>query len=142
MVHVRSCRKLGRHGRAHGRDRFGRLDIVVNNAAGNFLVPAEDLRPKGFKTVIEIDTVGTCAGAGPRGEIPAHAHRRPPRSRAVPSALPAGRPGVFNICHAAFPELKKSGDALIINISATLHYGATWYQVHASAAKAAIDRCV
>jgi len=43
--------------------------------------------------------------------------------------------------HAAFPELKKSGDALILNISATLHYGATWYQVHASAAKAAIDRC-
>jgi len=48
--------------------------------------------------------------------------------------------GVYNMSHAAFPELKKSGDALIINISATLHYGATWYQVHASAAKAAIDR--
>ena len=47
---------------------------------------------------------------------------------------------MFNICNAAFAELKKSGDALIINISATLHYGATWYQVHASAAKAAIDR--
>jgi hypothetical protein len=44
------------------------------------------------------------------------------------------------MCHAAFPELKRTGDALVINISATLHYGATWYQVHASAAKAAIDR--
>ena len=44
------------------------------------------------------------------------------------------------MCNAAFEELKKSGDAIVINISATLHYGATWYQVHASAAKAAIDR--
>ena len=29
---------------------FGRLDILVNAAAGNFLVPAEDLSPKGFRT--------------------------------------------------------------------------------------------
>ena len=42
-------------------------------------------------------------------------------------------------CWSSFPELKKSGDGVIINISATLHHGATWYQSHASAAKAAID---
>jgi NAD(P)-dependent dehydrogenase (short-subunit alcohol dehydrogenase family) len=30
--------------------RFGRLDILVNNAAGNFLCPAKDLTPNGFKT--------------------------------------------------------------------------------------------
>jgi hypothetical protein len=41
-----------------GGGRYGRLDILVNNAAGNFLVPAEDLRPKGFRTVLEIDTIG------------------------------------------------------------------------------------
>ena len=29
---------------------FGRLDILVNNAAGNFLVAAEDLSPNGFRT--------------------------------------------------------------------------------------------
>ena len=28
---------------------------------------------------------------------------------------------------------------MIVNISATLHYGATWYQAHACAAKAAVD---
>lgn len=27
----------------------------------------------------------------------------------------------------------------MLNISATLHYGATWFQAHASAAKAAVD---
>jgi hypothetical protein len=42
-------------------------------------------------------------------------------------------------CRAAFEELKKSGDAIIINISMTLHYGATWWQSHACAAKAAVD---
>ena len=37
---------------------FGRLDILVNSAAGNFLCPAEDLSVNGFKTVMEIDAVG------------------------------------------------------------------------------------
>ena len=37
--------------------------------------------------------------------------------------------GTFNMSRAAFAALKSSGDAAIINISATLHYGATWYQV-------------
>ena len=40
-------------------DRFGRIDVVVNGAAGNFLAPAAALSSNGFKTVMEIDTVGT-----------------------------------------------------------------------------------
>lgn len=43
--------------------------------------------------------------------------------------------GTFNMSRAAFAALKSSGDAIIINISMTLHYGATWWQAHASAAK-------
>lgn len=31
-------------------ERFGKLDILVNAAAGNFLIPAEDLSPNGFRT--------------------------------------------------------------------------------------------
>ncbi|MFS8034706.1 putative 2,4-dienoyl-CoA reductase ((2E)-enoyl-CoA-producing) [Helianthus anomalus] len=38
--------------------QFGKLDILVNAAAGNFLVPSEDLSPNGFRTVIDIDAVG------------------------------------------------------------------------------------
>ncbi|KAK2654350.1 hypothetical protein Ddye_014206 [Dipteronia dyeriana] len=90
---------------------FGRLDILVNAAAGNFLVPAEDLSPNGFKTVMDIDTVGT-----------------------------------FTMCYEALKYLKKGGPGrgsssggTILNISATLHYTASWYQIHVSAAKAAID---
>ena len=40
-------------------ERFGRIDIVVNGAAGNFLAPAAALSYNGFKTVMEIDTIGT-----------------------------------------------------------------------------------
>lgn len=86
---------------------FGKLDILVNGAAGNFLVAPEDLSSKGFKTVMDIDTVGT-----------------------------------FTMCREAVKYLKKDGGergGLILNISATLHYTASWYQIHVSAAKAAID---
>ena len=39
--------------------KFGRIDIVVNGAAGNFLCKAEDLSPNGFGTVVDIDLKGT-----------------------------------------------------------------------------------
>ena len=38
---------------------LGGLDIVVNNAAGNFFCPSADLSPNGFGTVIDIDAKGT-----------------------------------------------------------------------------------
>jgi peroxisomal 2,4-dienoyl-CoA reductase len=84
-------------------DKFGKVDIVVNGAAGNFLCAADQLSANGFGTVVDIDTKGT-----------------------------------FNVCRAAFEELKKS-QGQILNISATLHYLATPMQIHVSAAKAGVD---
>jgi 2,4-dienoyl-CoA reductase [(3E)-enoyl-CoA-producing], peroxisomal len=84
-------------------DRFGKLDIVVNGAAGNFLCAAEELSPNGFGTVVDIDLKGT-----------------------------------FNVCRAAFAELKQNRGQ-ILNISATLHYLGTPMQSHVSAAKAGVD---
>jgi peroxisomal 2,4-dienoyl-CoA reductase len=84
-------------------ERYGKLEIVVNGAAGNFLCPAEDLSPNGFGTVVDIDLKGT-----------------------------------FNVCRAAFAELKKARGS-ILNISATLHYLGTPFQLHVSAAKAGVD---
>jgi peroxisomal 2,4-dienoyl-CoA reductase len=40
-------------------ERFGRLDVVVNNAAGNFPAPITSISPNGFKAVVDIDLLGT-----------------------------------------------------------------------------------
>ncbi len=85
-------------------EAFGRIDIVVNGAAGNFLAPAATLSPNGFRTVMDIDANGT-----------------------------------FNVSRAAFDAWLRDHGGSIINVSATLHYAATPLQIHASAAKAAID---
>ncbi|MGD0882499.1 MAG: SDR family oxidoreductase [Acidimicrobiales bacterium] len=37
----------------------GRLDIVVNNAAGNFPAPMSKISPNGFKAIVDIDLLGT-----------------------------------------------------------------------------------
>lgn len=35
--------------------KFGGLDVLVNNAAGNFVCSAEEISTNAFQTVIEID---------------------------------------------------------------------------------------
>jgi len=38
---------------------LGRIDILINGAAGNFICLAENLSPNGFGTVVDIDLKGT-----------------------------------------------------------------------------------
>ena len=40
-------------------ERHGRLDLLVNNAGGQFLAPAETISAKGFRTVTELNIQGT-----------------------------------------------------------------------------------
>jgi citronellol/citronellal dehydrogenase len=40
-------------------ERHGGIDLLVNNAGGQFLSPAEDITPKGFRTVIRLNVEGT-----------------------------------------------------------------------------------
>ncbi len=85
-------------------ERFGRIDVVVNGAAGNFLSPAAALSYNAFRTVMDIDAMGT-----------------------------------WNVCRASFDRALRDRGGAVINLSATLHYAATPLQVHAAAAKAAVD---
>ncbi|HEY0930338.1 MAG TPA: SDR family oxidoreductase [Gemmatimonas sp.] len=39
--------------------QHGRLDVLVNNAAGNFYAPSATLSPNAWKSVVEIDLYGT-----------------------------------------------------------------------------------
>src|SRR6478735_2194001 len=52
-------------------DTFGRIDCLVNNAAGNFVVKAEDLSPNGWRAVTSIVLDGgfLCARAAGRRMI-------------------------------------------------------------------------
>ncbi len=44
---------------AHCRDKYGEIDIVLSGAAGNFLAPALGMSANAFKTVVDIDLLGT-----------------------------------------------------------------------------------
>jgi NAD(P)-dependent dehydrogenase (short-subunit alcohol dehydrogenase family) len=52
-------------------ERFGRVDVLVNNAAGNFVVKAEDLSPNGWRAVVGIVLDGSflCSRAAGRHMI-------------------------------------------------------------------------
>ena len=41
------------------RKEYGRLDVLVNNAAGNFIAPAEKITPNGWRAVVGIVLDGT-----------------------------------------------------------------------------------
>jgi citronellol/citronellal dehydrogenase len=40
-------------------ERHGRIDTLVNNAGGQYMTPAEDITPKGFRTVVGLNLEGT-----------------------------------------------------------------------------------
>jgi len=40
-------------------DRFGAIDVIVSGAAGNFRAPAISMSANAFKTVVDIDLIGT-----------------------------------------------------------------------------------
>ena len=40
-------------------ERHGRIDLLVNNAGGQYMTPAEDITPKGFRTVMRLNVEGT-----------------------------------------------------------------------------------
>ncbi|KZT00895.1 NAD(P)-binding protein [Laetiporus sulphureus 93-53] len=83
--------------------KYARIDFVICGAAGNFLAPISGLSENGFRTVVEIDAIGT-----------------------------------YNTIKATLPYVRESKGSYI-HVSATLHYRGTPYQVHVSAAKAAVD---
>lgn len=44
---------------ARTRDELGEIDIVISGAAGNFLAPTLGMSANAFKTVVDIDLLGT-----------------------------------------------------------------------------------
>src|SRR5918995_1011919 len=59
MDHLQPAAEAIENAVAQTIEQLGKIDIVVNGAAGNFLCAAEELSPNGFGTVVDIDLKGT-----------------------------------------------------------------------------------
>ncbi|GAA6005979.1 hypothetical protein JCM11491_004079 [Sporobolomyces phaffii] len=88
--------------------QFGRIDFVVCGAAGNFLSPMEGLSANAFRTVMEIDTIGTyntykatiaevCKQRGAYLAISATLHYKGQALQAHVSAAKAGVDALFRV---------------------------------------------
>jgi citronellol/citronellal dehydrogenase len=80
-------------------ERHGRIDLLVNNAGGQFLAPAEDISAKGFRTVMRLNAEGTW--------LMTHAV-------ATKAMIPAGRGKVVSITlspHHGLPGMAHSSAA-------------------------------
>ncbi|KAL2021321.1 hypothetical protein VTK56DRAFT_7292 [Thermocarpiscus australiensis] len=95
---------------------LGAIDYVVAGAAGNFVAPIAGLSPNAFKSVIDIDTIGTFNTV--KATIPYLVES----AARNPNPNPAGTTG-----------------GRLVAVSATFHYTGMPLQAHVSAAKAAVD---
>ncbi|KIM96932.1 hypothetical protein OIDMADRAFT_131789 [Oidiodendron maius Zn] len=97
-------------------NELGAIDYVIAGAAGNFLAPISGLSSNAFRTVLEIDTLGsynTLKATLPYLLVSAKKNQNTGRN--------------------------KSTGGRIIFVSATFHYAGTPLQAHAAAAKAGVD---
>ncbi|KAL3480449.1 hypothetical protein BJX99DRAFT_220260 [Aspergillus californicus] len=100
---------------------FGAIDYVIAGAAGNFLASINQISVNAFKSVMDIDVIGsynTLKATIPHLVESAAKHRVDSKTL---NPSPAGTGG------------------RIIFVSATLHYTGTPFQGHVSVAKAGID---
>jgi citronellol/citronellal dehydrogenase len=93
-------RVLGRH---------GRIDALVNNAGGQYMTPAEDITPKGFRTVMRLNVEGTWL-----------------MTHAVATKAMMGGPG------------REPRGGKIVNVTLSPHHGLPG-MAHSSAARAAVE---
>ncbi|MGH2824783.1 MAG: SDR family oxidoreductase [Thermoleophilaceae bacterium] len=90
-------------------ERHGRIDLLVNNAGGQYMTPAEDITPKGFRTVMRLNVEGTWL-----------------MTHAVATRAMMGGPG---------PEPR---GGKIVSVTLSPHHGLP-AMAHSSAARAAVE---
>lgn len=95
-------------------EELGGIDYVIAGAAGNFVAPISQLTSNGFKSVMDIDVLGTYNTAK----------------------------ATLDYLVASAKKNGSAGGGRFIAISATFHYTGLPLQAHVSAAKAGVDAIV
>ncbi len=109
-------------------DRHGRLDFLLNNAGGQYFVPAEGIKPKGWSAVHRLNVDGTLA-------MSEAAHRL--------AMGPAGAGTIVNVTvspHQGFPAMAHTGSARAAVEALTRELAADWAADGVSVIAAAIGR--
>ena len=103
-------------------DRHGRLDLLVNNAGGQFMAPSESISAKGFRTVVELNLQGTwnmTHAAATKAFIPQGSGRVVSVTLSPHSGVPgvvhssAARAGVENMTRTLAVEWARFGISLV-----------------------------
>jgi citronellol/citronellal dehydrogenase len=95
-------------------DRHGRLDALLNNAGGQYFVPAEGITAKGWQAVQRLNIGGTLAMSQAAHEL---------------AMGPAGRGTIINVTvspHQGFPAMAHSGAARAAVEAMTREHARDW----------------
>jgi citronellol/citronellal dehydrogenase len=109
-------------------ERHSRLDFVLNNAGGQYFVPAEGITTKGWRAVQRLNVGGTLAMCHAAHEL---------------AMKPAGRGTIVNVTvspHQGFPAMAHTGAARAAVESLTRELAATWAPDGVSVTAVAIGR--
>ncbi len=102
--------------------RFGPIDVLVSGAAGNFLCPANAMSANGFRTVVDIDLIGSFNVLRQ-----AYAHLRRPGASLINITAPQATVAMRSQAHAA---AAKAGVDQLTRVLA-LEWGADGIRVNA-----------
>jgi len=108
-------------------DEFGKIDILLNNAAGNFISPTEDLSPNAFKTIVDIVLNGNFIS--PTEDLSPNAFK---------TIVDIVLNGTFNCTQAAGKVMREKEGGVILNIVTTYAWTGSGYVVPSASAKAGV----